>query len=124
MNQTEQDILKSIFSQLPEEVLPPSFQPEMMQRIRQEALRISKRNNRLRILALIAATGITIGLAVAALVYLGMPPIQTEFPQISIPPYYLSFGFLVLLLLIADHLLRQLYYKRREGVEDRKMVRP
>lgn len=111
MNQTEEDILKALFSQLPEEELPPTFQSETMQRIRQEAVRIAKRNNRLQLLALISATMITIGLAVASLIYLGIPQIRIEIPQISFPSYYLYFGILVLILLVADLLFRQHYYK-------------
>ena len=112
MNQNEQDIFQSIFDRLPVEPLPPGFQSEMMQRIRKEAVRIAKRNQRLRVLALIAATMCMIGLAVAALVYVGISPIMIEFPDISIPPYYIYFGILVLVLLFTDQLLRQLYYKK------------
>ena len=115
MNQNEQDILKSIFGRLPDDVLPPSFQAEMMQQIRKEAVRTTKRNQLLAVLALIAATLFTIGLAVAALIYMGIPSITTEFPTISIPSYYIYFGFLVLMLLVMDHLLRQRYYKRHAG---------
>jgi len=111
-NQNEQDILKSIFRQMPEETLPPAFQAEMMQRIRKEAIRIAKRNQWLRFLALIAATMFTIGLAVAALIYLGIPQITAGFPRITIPPHYIYFGALVLILLFADHLFRQRYDKK------------
>ena len=120
MNPTEQDILKSMFSHLPEEVLPSTFQQKMMQQIRQEAIRIAKRNKFLRLLALFAASMVTIGLAVASLIYLGIPQIMTEkpqitieFPQFTFPPYYLYFGFLVLILLVADHFFRQFYDRKR-----------
>ena len=113
MNPTEQDILKAMFRQMPEEALPPTFQSEMMQRIRVEAIRMAKRNKLLRLLALIAASMVIIGLAVGALIYVGIPQTGIEIPHISFPPYYLYFGFLVLVLLFADHLFRQLYYKRR-----------
>ena len=125
MNQTEQDILKLMFEQMPEEVLPPTFQSEMMLRIRAEAVRIVKRNNRLRILALIAASITIIGLSVAALIYLGVSPttvlanmdfpsIKLDFPAIPFLSYYLYFGLLVLILLLADLWLRQAYYKRHQ----------
>ena len=110
-----QDLLKSIFSRLPDERLPLNFQLEMMQQIRKEALRISKRNERLHLLALIAGVLFTIGLAVAALLYVGIPSITTEFPHVSIPPSYIYFGLLVLVLLFTDLLLRQHYYKRHAG---------
>ena len=112
MNPIEQDILKSLFNQVPEEVLPPTFQSEMMQKIRKEAIRIAKRNKCIQLLALIAATIVTVCLAVASLIYLGIPQTIIEIPQFSFPPYYLYFGFLVLILLVADHLFRQFYYKR------------
>jgi len=113
MVNNDHDLLRSIFSRMPEETLPSGFQTEMMQRIKKEAARIAKRNERFRVLALIAASLFTIGLAVAALIYMGIPPITTEFPGISIPPNYIYFGMLVLFLLCSDHLLRRLYYKRR-----------
>ena len=115
MNQNEQDILTTIFNRLPDEMLPSTFRSEMMQRIRKEAIRIAKRNQRLRFLALTVASMFTIGLAVAALVYLDIPQIIAEFPRVSIPPYYIYFGLLVLVLLFADHLFRHLYYKKRAG---------
>ena len=110
-----QDILKSIFSRLPDERLPLNFQAEMMQQIRQEAARITKRNERLHLLALIAGTLFTIGLAVVALLYVGIPQLTTEFPRMEIPPSYIYFGLIVLVLLFSDHLLRQRYYNKHTG---------
>jgi hypothetical protein len=114
MNQTEQDILKLMFKQIPEEALPPTFQSDMMVRIRQEAIHISVRNKRLRMTALIAASVATIGLAIAALIYVGIPQFQIVFPSITLPSYYLYFGFLVTVLLLADYLLRQSYDRRHQ----------
>jgi hypothetical protein len=51
---------------------------------------------------------------VASLIYLGIPQIKIEIPHVSIPSYYLYFGILVLILLFADHLLRQVYYKKHQ----------
>ena len=116
MNPTDHDLLKSMFSHLPEETLPSTFQSETMQRIRKEAIRVEKRHQFLRILALIAASTVTIGLAVAALIYLHIPQNMIEFPRISFPSSYLYFGSLVLILLFADHLFRQYY--------DKKTIRP
>ena len=112
MRDDESDILKSMFSRLPADKLPSTFQSEMMQQIRIKAVRIAKRNQRLHVLALIAATLCMIGLAGAALVYIGVPSIITEFPRISIPSYYIYFGLLVLILLFTDYIFRQIYYKR------------
>ena len=115
MNQNEQDLLKPIFSRLPDDMLPPAFGPEMMQRIRQEAIRIDRRNQRLRVLALMAVSIFTIGLAVATLIYLDIPRFIIQFPHVSIPPVYIYFGLLVLVLLFADYLLRHRYCKRHTG---------
>ena len=112
MNQNEQDILKSIFSRMPDEQLPSTFQSEMMQRVRKETVRLAKRNERYHVLALIAGSLIMIGLAVTALIYMDMPQLTTGFPRISIPSSYIYFGLLVLVLLCSDHLIRQYYYKR------------
>ena len=112
MNQNEHDILESIFSRLPDEKLPPTFQSEMMLQIRKETVRISKRNEWLCVFALIAGTLFTVGLTVAALVYMGITQLTTELARISIPPTYIYFGLLVLILLIMDHLVRQRYYKK------------
>jgi hypothetical protein len=105
----EQDVLKSIFDRMPEEKLPSSFQSVVMQRIEKEAVRISKRNGRLRLLALISASGTVVGVVVAALIYLDIPSIGIEIPPVSFPPFYPIFGLLALVLLVADHLLRRLY---------------
>ena len=110
----KKDILKTMLDNKPEEKLPLTFNAEMMQQIRKEAIRISHRNKIMRLLALISSSIITVGLAVAVWIYLDLPPIRIEFPQVSIPSYYLYFGFLVLLLLYADLLARQIYVKRHQ----------
>ncbi|MDR0795933.1 MAG: hypothetical protein LBE79_07795 [Tannerella sp.] len=115
MNPNDQDILKTLFSQLPKETLPPDFRSIMMQRIMNEAASIAKRNQLLHIFALIVATLFTIGLAIAALVYVGIPQINITFPHVSIPTPYLLFGLLVVMLLFADHFFRQFYYKKHAG---------
>jgi len=118
-NQTERDLLKSMFSHVPEEEMPPNFQSDMMQKIRKESIRITKRNKALQLLGLISCSIVTIGLAVAALIYLEIPFGMSEIPSIAIkitpvdfPPYYLHFGFLVLILLVGDHLFRRYYYNK------------
>jgi hypothetical protein len=112
-NQTEgQDILKTMFGQLPEEALSPAFLPAMMQRIQAESVRMRKRNERLRIVGLAAASAAIAGLAVAILVYIDMPQIRIDFSSISFPPVYLYIGALTLILLLADSLFRQRYFRK------------
>lgn len=127
MEQNEQDILKTMFSQLQEEKLPQAFQADMMGRIRQEALRIAKRNQLIQNLLLIGALVCVIGLGIGVFVYLKILPMSLDFiridywqivhsfPHVSIPSSYLAFSFLVVILLVADYLLRQAYHKRHEG---------
>jgi hypothetical protein len=85
---------------------------------------MAKRNQRLQLLSLIGASTGVIGFAIAVLMYLKIPQMSTEFirindwqithnfPHISIPPSYLIFGFLVVILLFADFMLRRNFYKR------------
>ena len=115
MNQNEQDILKSIFSRLPDEQLPHDFQSEIMHIVRKVTVGINRRNELLRGLALIAGTLFMIGITVAAFTFMGIPQIIIDFPPVSIPPSYIYFGLLVLVLLFSDQILRQIYYKKRAG---------
>jgi hypothetical protein len=111
-NGTKQDLLATLFSRMPEDALPENFQAEMMQRIRNEAVRIRKREQLLHILALAAASSVIIGLTVAALIYIGIPQFNFDFQHITIPPFYLYIGVLSLILLLGDYLFRQAYYKK------------
>ncbi|MDR1335524.1 MAG: hypothetical protein LBK22_01695 [Tannerella sp.] len=107
-----QDVLKAMFRRMPDEPLPPDFLPEMMQRIRAEAARVRKREACRRAVALVAASLTIAGLAVAALIYPGIPSFRVDLPQIFIPPFYIYIGFLTLVLLFADGWLRQKYFKK------------
>jgi polyferredoxin len=112
-NQTgQQDILKTMFQHLPEETLPPAFLPDMMRQIRKEAARIRRRNAWLRIVALAAASSAIVGLTVATFIYMDIPQVRIEWPTVSIPPFYLFIGILSLILLLADSLFRQRYYRK------------
>jgi hypothetical protein len=115
-NGTKYDLLETLFSRMPEEALPGNFQAEMMQRIRKEAVRIRKRNQLLNLSALIAASLAIIGLAVAALIRIGIPQYHFDFQSITIPPFYLCLGALSLILLLGDYLFRQAYYKRHPEI--------
>jgi hypothetical protein len=110
--QKQQDILKTAFDRMTDEPLPPAFLPELMQRIRAEAVRIRKRDARRWVAALTAASLTILGLAVAALARLDIPPFRLDFPQISIPPFYIYIGILALILLFADGWFRQKYFEK------------
>ncbi|MDR2469551.1 MAG: hypothetical protein LBD27_03610 [Tannerella sp.] len=114
-NQTEeQDRLKAIFSRLPDEPLPETWLPAMMQRIHAEALQSQKRSERWMIVAMIAASLMMVGLAVAAFIYMDISPIRFDFEiqWIKIPKDYIFIGLSILFLLLADSLFRRNYSKK------------
>jgi negative regulator of sigma E activity len=107
-NRTEeeqQDILQAMFARMSDEPLPPDFLPAMMQRIREEAVRIRKRDAWWRATALTAASLTIVGLAVAVFVY-------QDFPRISISPFHIYIGILSLVLLFVDSWFRQKYFEK------------
>jgi FtsH-binding integral membrane protein len=112
IEEAQRDMLKAMFDRMTDDPLPPDFLPEMMQRIRTEAVRARKREAWRRTAALLAATLAIAGLAVAAFIYLDIPRFQADFPQIFIPPFYIYIGFLTLILLFADGWFRQKYFKK------------
>lgn len=113
-NQSEQqDLLKTIFAQMPEEPLPEDFLPEMMQRIRKEAERARKRETWQQAAILTTALSAMLGLTVATWFYMDIPSISFEFPPVTIPPIYILIGTPTLILLIADSLFRLNYFKKR-----------
>ncbi|MDR2763486.1 MAG: hypothetical protein LBB90_00465 [Tannerella sp.] len=108
--QERQDILKTTFDLMPDELLPPAFLPEMMRRIRMEAVHMQKRDARRQVAALTAASLAIVGLVVATFASLGIPQFKVDFPRISIPPFYIYIGVLTLILLFADSWFRQKYF--------------
>ncbi|MDR1557364.1 MAG: hypothetical protein LBS88_10110 [Tannerellaceae bacterium] len=110
----EDDWLKSLFSRMPEEELPASFGEKMMKRIEAETVRLRKRNERIGLALVILASSGLIGLATATLLYIGLPRIEWELPELSTLPFYLYIGTLSLLLLGIDHILVRLYGKKNE----------
>jgi hypothetical protein len=113
MNKEEEkeDILKGLFKQMPyQEELPAGFRQKIMQQVCAEAVRIKKRNERLGLLSIIAASLLIIVLAATSIVYLGLPRIDwASLPSI---PFYLYIGSLTLLLLFVDYKLRKSYKKK------------
>jgi hypothetical protein len=113
MNKEEErkDILKDLFNRMPREEEPPvDFRQKVMQRIYTEAAGIKKRNERLGLLSIIAASLFIIVLAATSVAYLGLPKIEwASLPSI---PFYLYIGALALLLLFADYKLRKSYKKK------------
>ena len=114
------DILKDLFSQMPEEELPASFRANAMRQIMAEAERIRKRNERWGWIAVIAASLLMIGIAIASFLYMNIPPISVQIPNMSTLPFYAYIGMLALILLGADYKFRQLF-KRRQMSQKEKM---
>ena len=69
------DILKDLFSRMPEEELPASFRANAIRQIMAEAERIRKRNERWGWIAVIAASLLMVGIAIASFLYMNISPI-------------------------------------------------
>ena len=112
------DILKDLFSRMPEEELPASFRVNVMQKVMIEAERIRKRNERIEWFALIIASLFFIGLAIIAFSYLNisfeLKWTSFSMPDLKLLPFYSLIGTTVLILLGIDHKFRQIYKKKHE----------
>ena len=114
------DILKDLFSRMPEEELPASFRANAIRQIMAEAERIRKRNERWGWIAVIAASLLMVGIALASFLYMIISPISVQIPNMSTLPFYAYIGMLALILLGADYKFRQLF-KRRQMSQKEKM---
>ncbi|WP_282197708.1 hypothetical protein [Parabacteroides johnsonii] len=114
------DILKDLFSRMPEEELPASFRTNVMKQIMAEAERKRKLGERWGWIAVIAASLLMIGIAIASFLYMGIPKISVQIPDMSAFPFYAYIGMLALILLRADYKFRQIY-KRRQMSQKEKM---
>lgn len=107
------DILKGLFSRMPEEELPASFRSHLMRRIMAEAERRQRRNERWGWVAVIAASLLMLGIATASFLYMGIPKLSIRIPDLSTLPFYSYIGLLALVLLATDHKLRQIYKRKQ-----------
>ena len=114
------DILKDLFSRMPEEELPASFRANAIRQIMAEAERIRKRNERWGWIAVIAASLLMVGIAIASFLYMIISPLSVQIPNMSTLPFYAYIGMLALILLGADYKFRQLF-KRRQMSQKEKM---
>lgn len=112
------DILKEVFSRMPEEELPRSFRANVMQQIMAEAQRIRKRNERWGWIAVISASLLMIGLAIGSFLYMDIPKISISMPHLSSLPFYFYIGMLSLILLGADYKFRQIVKKKQMSHKD------
>jgi len=72
-----------------------------------EAERIRKRNERWGWIAVIAASLLMVGIAIASFLYMNISPISVQIPNMSTLPFYAYIGILALILLGADYKFRQ-----------------
>lgn len=114
------DILKDLFSRMPEEELPASFRANVMRQIMAEAERRRKLGERWGWIVVITASLLMIGLAAASFLYMGLPKISVQIPDMSMLPFYAHIGILALILLGADYKFRQIF-KRRQTSQKEKM---
>ena len=91
------DILKDLFSRMPEEELPASFRANAIRQIMAEAERIRKRNERWGWIAVIAASLLMVGIAIASFLYMNISPISVQIPNMSTLPFYAYIGMLALI---------------------------
>ncbi len=116
----QQDALKRLFVQLPKDKLPETFRQSMMQQIMAEAMRVKKRNERLVMGAIIAASVVMLALGVLVFVYMDVPepvvewPKMPKMPSLTAAPLSVFVGALSLLLLFGDYQMRKIYKRRHK----------
>ncbi|WP_165154596.1 hypothetical protein [Parabacteroides sp. ZJ-118] len=113
-NKERPDFLRDLFSRIPEEELPASFRSNVMRQIMLESVKAKKRDERFGLLAVILASLVMISLAVASLIYMGIPRISLPALDTSALAFYLYIGALALILLLADYKLRNLLLHKKE----------
>lgn len=113
------DILKDLFSRMPEEELPASFRANVMKQIMAEAERRRKLNERWGWMAVIAASLLMIGITVASFLYMGLPKISVQIPDMSMLPFYAYIGILALILLGVDYKFRQIFERKQMSQKEK-----
>ena len=108
------DPLKELFSVLPEKDLPASFRQNVMQAVQEEAVRTTKRNERLWLFATIAIACVILALGIFALSYLDIPPIEWRIPDLSSFTFYFFIGSLAFILLICDYKFRKRFNEKHQ----------
>lgn len=114
-NKQEQDILKSLFHKLEQEPLPGRFNEEVMQQVLAESARKKKREERLTLLSIGLASAVMVALAVATFCYFEINLFTFRLTATSSLSFCLFICLMVILLLLADYKLRQIYYRKHAG---------
>ena len=111
---TNDDILKTLIQQLPEEPLPENFNDRLMKKLSDEKIQRTKRNERITIVAITIVSMVMIAMAAFIFKYLD---IELEYPNFEMVPFYAFIGTLALLLLIMDYKLRRIFMKEHSSNE-------
>jgi len=117
MNEIKKDQLVCLFKNLPQEKLSSSFREEMMMQIRQEEIRVQKRNRLWSIIGIVSAILCLLGVSVYAIMKINWE--EFRIPAVQWTPvssFYIYFFVLVGVLLLFDYLFRKYYReKHKEG---------
>lgn len=108
----EKDILREMFSQLPDKKLPDSFRETMMKQVMKEAVRMKTREERLGLLITILIAFVFLILGGVTLLILEVPRLELKMPDLTNLPFFVYIGTLVFLLLVADNVLRKKFYEK------------
>ncbi len=111
-NNKQDDLLKQLFQQLPDEQLPDSFRMRLMQQVIAEEERRQKRIERYELAAIIIASLFMIAFAILTFIYMGT--FTWEWPKFDFSGlgFYFYIGGIASFLLFADYKLRKLFLKK------------
>ncbi|WP_085537518.1 hypothetical protein [Massilibacteroides vaginae] len=105
--------MKELFTRLPEKKLPDNFRADVMKTVMREAVRMKKREERFGLFITIAIATVMLALGTLALLYLKMPDLEFNIPDLSGVPFFIYIGCLVFLLLAIDYKCRKHFYEKR-----------
>ncbi|MGL4852736.1 MAG: hypothetical protein ACRC3Z_08860 [Phocaeicola sp.] len=118
------DVIKELFSKLPDDKLQPSFRMNVMLEVTKEARRMRRRNERWAMIATISTALLLIGIAVVAIWYADdslLLTLQQTFISLKrvgdnseIFGFYSFIAFLAICLLFMDYKVRRFYARNKE----------
>ncbi|MCD7930638.1 MAG: hypothetical protein LUH15_04330 [Tannerellaceae bacterium] len=107
------DPLVNLFTELPQEKLSGNFRANMMQMVRQEEVRLKKKNRFWDIIGIILGCICMIGATVYTVIHINWEGYQL--PALSWSPDFIQYGYFMfpaIILLFLDYQLRRLYRKK------------
>lgn len=103
----QDDLLKRMFDNLPDERPTADFRSKMMAKITAEAARRQKRSELWNWIILGISSVVMMGLGVAALLFMKLPKINVRMPDLSSLGFYCFIGIAALFLLAIDYAVRK-----------------